>query len=59
MNDNKFWLILWVTLAVCATVFGCWILEFSNERTEMFINAGYTRECLPGYDWPQWVKKGE
>ena len=61
-SESKFWLSLWLGLAVCATITACWAFEFNKARTKMFIDAGYTRECVIGYDWPQWVlpsEKGE
>ena len=54
-DESRFWLSLLLGLALCVTIISCWAFQFNIQRTKMFIDAGYTRECVIGYDWPQWV----
>ena len=57
MSDNAFWctLILGVLgLVVSAIAVG---MVIDAYRVCRYINAGYTRQMLPGHNWPVWVRK--
>ena len=54
-KEQKFWLCLWLGFAICAVVASLGIFKFSNDRMQAFIDAGYTRKTMIGYEYPQWV----
>jgi hypothetical protein len=55
-DEQKFWLGVIAIVVFCVSVILIWTMEFSNKRTKMFIDAGYTRKCVEGYSSPQWIR---
>lgn len=56
MSNNVFWcsLVLGILgLLASAIMAGMAIDAYRDCR---FIEAGYTRQMLPGHSWPEWVK---
>lgn len=57
MSNNAFWctLILGILgLVVSAIIAGVAIDAYRDCR---YIEAGYTKQVLPGYSWPVWARK--
>lgn len=56
MSDNAMWctLVLGIVGLVLSTIVaGMAIYAYRDCR---YIEAGYTRQVLPGHSWPEWVK---
>lgn len=58
-SDLKHWLIFWgwIALMAVALSLGSTAMCFSLDRK--YIEAGYTREMLPGSSYTKWVKPCE
>lgn len=56
-SDEKLWLGFWFVLCLAITTLIISSFVFTYKRQVKFIDAGYTRTTLLGYDYPQWVKE--
>lgn len=55
MNNRM--LIFFVIIAVMIVALFSIAETWSNNRLKLFVENGYTRKSLPGYDYPQWIKE--
>jgi len=55
MKESWCIVVVAVLLAIVAIVLGC--VGIDAYRDCQYIKAGYSRQMLPGYDWPAWVKE--
>ena len=57
MNEDKFWIWIWSLVAgsIVTITFIVALFIFMGQRD--LIKAGFTREMMPGYSGPQWVRK--
>lgn len=57
MDENKFWLSLWLSIIGAVTLIGVCAFLFTYMGQRDLIKAGFSREMLLGYSQPQWVKR--
>lgn len=57
MNENSFWLRMFLGLATIFTVGLVLTLLICRSWDKLYIQEGYVRATLPGYDRPVWVKQ--
>lgn len=57
MDENLFWLRLWQTIILSVIGIFAWLIWVNHLNEKQFIQAGYSRESLPGITMTQWVKK--
>lgn len=56
MNENKFWLSLWLGLAAIVFTGASVLMWIDFQSDKYFVNHGYTRAMLVGSSMVQWVK---
>ena len=57
MSDEAFWctIILGVLGLGASAIVACMAID--AYRDCRYIKAGYTKQVLPGHNWPVWVRK--
>lgn len=56
MSDNAFWCTMVGAVLVFVLLLVVSIMTLDVYRDCRYIEAGYTRQMLPGNSWPEWVK---
>jgi len=56
LNEQAFWSILWITVAVCIITFTGIMSYYYTERTIAAFEGGYEETTLPGTNCIAWVK---
>lgn len=57
MSDNAMWSIMACALFFMIAAIVITVVCTDVYRDCKYIENGYTRKTLVGYDWPQWVKE--
>jgi hypothetical protein len=56
MDSDKFWVIIWGMIIGSITAIFITLMVTNHLNEKQFIQAGYSRQSLPGMSQTQWVK---
>ena len=54
--EDKIWASFWAIVCVCATITIICCVHYCVKRDIKYIEAGYTRQALPGQACAYWVR---
>lgn len=55
-GEDKFWLFLWMWLAIAFVVLVLGVLRIDNKKTIRMAELGYQQTSLVGQNYPRWQK---
>jgi hypothetical protein len=56
MNDNKFWLSLWLTIIICFVVTLTSLVYLNYWNEQKMAELGYQETMIQGSSMPHWQK---
>jgi len=56
MDDNQFWVSVWIVIGVVVVIIGMFIHDYYVKTTTLAMTNGYEKRAIQGTSIPRWQK---